>query len=104
MLIRPAQREYRTWSLDSRRWGPYTPRPDDIVIATAPKCGTTWTQQIVGSLVFQDAKPRSIPVVSPWIDARFRGTTAEVHANIEAQTHRRFLKSHLPVDGLPLHD
>jgi aryl sulfotransferase len=104
MLIRPPLREYRTWSLDSRRWANYQPRPDDIVIATAPKCGTTWTQQIVGSLVFQDGEPRPIPTVSPWIDARFRGFSEEVLANLESQTHRRFIKTHLPVDGLPLHD
>lgn len=104
MLIRAPKREYRTWSLDSRRWADYKPRPDDIVIATAPKCGTTWTQQIVSSLVFQDAQPRPIPTVSPWIDARFRGFSEELFANLDAQTHRRFIKTHLPVDGLPLYD
>ncbi|MBP6014145.1 MAG: sulfotransferase domain-containing protein [Alphaproteobacteria bacterium] len=104
MLIRPARREYRTWTLDSRRWADYKPRPDDIVIATAPKCGTTWTQQIVSSLVFQDAKPRPIPKVSPWIEARFRGFAEDMFANLESQTHRRFIKTHLPIDGLPLHD
>jgi aryl sulfotransferase len=104
MLIRPAQREYRTWSTDSRRWSPYVARPSDIIIATSPKCGTTWMQQIVSSLVFGDAEPRALPPVSPWIDARFRGTAAEVHAAIERQSHRRFLKSHLPIDGLPLYE
>ena len=59
-LIRPALREYRTWTTDSRRWNHYQPRRDDIVIATYPKCGTTWMQQIVSSLVFQDAAPRSL--------------------------------------------
>lgn len=58
MLIRPALREYRTWSTDSRRWDLYEPRPGDIIIATAPKCGTTWMQQIVCSMVFQEAAPR----------------------------------------------
>lgn len=104
MLIRAAKREYRTWSLDSRRWADYKPRPTDILIATAPKCGTTWTQQIVSSLVFQDAQPRPIPTVSPWIDARFRGFSDEVFATLDAQTHQRFIKTHLPVDGLPLYD
>jgi hypothetical protein len=51
MLVRPALREYRTWTLDSRYWNGYAPRPDEIIIATAPKCGTTWMQQIVSSLV-----------------------------------------------------
>ena len=27
-----------------------------------------------------------------------------MRATIEAQTHRRFLKSHLPFDGLPIYD
>lgn len=104
MLIRPAQREYRTWSLDSRRWALYTPRRDDIVIATASKCGTTWTQQIVSSLIFQDAIARAIPTVSPWIDARFRGGAEQLFDVLEAQTHRRFVKTHLPIDGLPFYD
>ena len=104
MLARPALREYRTWSVDSRRWHAYTPRPDDIVIATPPKCGTTWMQQIVASLVFQDATPRPIPAVSPWPDQRFRETEQVMLDRLDAQTHRRFLKSHLPADGLPIHD
>ena len=103
MLERSAQREYRTWSVDSRRWDGYEPRPDDIIIATPPKCGTTWMQQIVSSLVFQDATARAIPAVSPWIDARFRGPAADMLRAITAQTHRRFLKSHLPADGLPIY-
>ena len=104
MLIRPALREYRTWSVDSRRWHGYEPRPGDIVIATSPKCGTTWTQQIVSSLVFQDAAVRALGKVSPWIDARFRGTVADTYSALAAQTHRRFIKTHLPIDGLPLYE
>ena len=103
MLIRPALREYRNWTTDSRRWAPYHPRPDDIIISAFPKSGQTWTQQIVSSLVFQDTAVRPLLQVSPWVDGRFRavGLTYE---QIEAQTHRRFLKAHLPIDGLPLYD
>lgn len=104
MLVRPATREYRTWSIDSRRWAEFSPRPDDIVIATPPKCGTTWTQQIVSSLIFQDSSPRPLPKVSPWIEQRFRSSVEETYAILEAQTHRRFIKTHLPIDGLPLYD
>lgn len=39
--------------------------------------------------------------MSPWIDARFQGPVDEELAQLEAQTHRRFIKSHLPLDGLP---
>ena len=103
-LDRIGQREYRTWIIDSRRWAGYKPRPGDIIIATPSKCGTTWMQQIVGSLVFQDGTPRAFPAVSPWIDARFGESAEEMLQRIEEQTHRRFLKSHLPADGLPIHD
>src|SRR5215469_15474040 len=104
MLVRPALRVYRSWTLDSRYWNSYAARPDDIIIATAPKCGTTWAQQIVSSLVFKDAHVRPIPAVSPWVEARFRFTAEEVSAAIEALPHRRFLKTHLPLDGLPLYE
>lgn len=104
MLIRPAGREYRTWVIDSRRWRAYEPRDGDIVIATAPKCGTTWMQQIVSSLVFRDAKPRPLYDVSTWIDARFLLSEADTYRAFEAQHHRRFCKTHVPADGLPIYD
>jgi aryl sulfotransferase len=104
MKIRDPLREYRTWSLDSRRWAHYEPRPDDIIICTAPKTGTTWMQRIVALLVFQDTAPRPIPAVSPWFDARFKDRVEDVRAAAEAQTHRRFLKSHIPADGMPWFD
>lgn len=104
MLIRPARRVYRTWIIDSRRWERYRPRAGDIVVATYPKCGTTWMQRIVGLLIFQSPAPRPVMEVSPWIDRRFPEPVEAVLARIEGQDHRRFLKSHLPLDGLPFHD
>lgn len=104
MKLCPAKRQYRTWIIDSRRWAHYQPRPGDIVVATYPKSGTTWMQQIVNLLIFQDAQPRPLDVLSPWIDRRLAPPADAVLAGIEAQTHRRALKSHLPLDGLPLHD
>src|SRR3712207_1978961 len=104
MSVRPARRVYRTWVLDSRRWDHYCPRAGDIVIATYPKCGTTWMQRIVSLLVFQTPEPQPIMQISPWIDRRFPELAEAMAARIEAQTHRRFLKSHLPFDGLPIYD
>jgi aryl sulfotransferase len=104
-MIRPALREQRTWTADSRRWNSYEPRADDILIATAPKCGTTWMQQIVSSLVFQDAEQRPLSRVSPWVDARHHFRSAsDAHEALAGQTHRRFPKTHLMVDALPLFD
>lgn len=104
MLIQPAQRRYCTGILDSTRWDAYRPRPGDIVIATYPKCGTTWMQRIVSLLVFQSSEPRPVMEISPWIDRRRPEPAELMMAQLEAQEHRRFLKSHLPLDGLPFHD
>ena len=104
MLVQPAGREYRTWIIDSRRWAHYRPRATDVVIATYPKCGTTWMQRIVDLLIFQTPEPRPIMEVSPWLDRRFPEPVDALTARIEAQDHRRFVKSHLPFDGLPIHD
>jgi aryl sulfotransferase len=104
MLVRSPIREYRTWIMDSRYWAGYVPRDDDIIIASAPKCGTTWMQQIVSSLVFRDAKVRALPMVSPWVEARFRYSAEQIRNILTSLTHRRFLKTHLPIDGLPLYD
>lgn len=102
MLIRPPTRLVRDWYCDSRRWEGYRPRAGDVVIATAPKVGTTWTQQIVSLLIFQSPEPRDLMQLSPWIESRSQSTIEEALARIEAQTHRRFLKSHLPLDALPI--
>lgn len=104
MLVRPAMREYRTWVVDSRYWADYVPRDDDIIIASAPKCGTTWMQQIVSSLVFRDAEIRALPRVSPWIEARFRYSPDQIRNILTSLPHRRFLKTHLPIAALPLYD
>lgn len=104
MLVRPAAREYRTWGLGSRRWDGYRPRGGDVVVTTYPKCGTTWMQRIVNLLIFQTAEVRPVSAISPWIDMRVGPPIGDVLAGLEAQTHRRAVKAHLPFDGLPLHD
>ena len=104
-LVRPATREYRTWVTDSRRWFSYTPRASDIVISTYPKCGTTWMQRIIGALVFQTPEPMPFSgEISLWIDSRTMRSLDDMIATIESQTPRRFLKAHLPFDGLPIFD
>jgi aryl sulfotransferase len=104
MLVLPAEREIRSWVIDSRRWDRYRPRPDDIVISTYPKCGTTWMQRIVSLLVFKTPEPRPVMKISPWIERRFGPPLDAVLEEIEAQTDRRFLKAHLPRDAMPFFD
>ena len=103
-LIRGPTRQVRSRVFDSARWAGYAPRGDDIIIATYPKCGTTWMQRIVSMLVFESAAPRPIHDLSPWFDMRLFGPIEASLARAEAQTHRRFLKSHLPFDALPVYE
>ena len=96
-----SQRIYQNFILDSTRWDHVPERAGDIVIATPYKSGTTWTQNIVLHLIFQDLRVRVINDVSPWVDMRLKPID-ELVAQLEAQDHRRCLKSHLPRDGLYL--
>jgi aryl sulfotransferase len=90
--------------MDHRRWDNYRPRPGDIVVATYPKCGTTWTQRIVDMLIHQSTAPRPIMETYPWLDATFFAPVEDDLARLEAQTQRRSIKSHLPFDSLPIYD
>src|SRR5215217_705449 len=93
---------YRTIVADSRRWDGFAFRPDDIVISTPPKCGTTWTQMMCALLVFDGPTfPAPLGDLSPWLDMSTR-PLAEVTAALAAQTHRRVIKTHTPLDGIPL--
>lgn len=92
------RRELVQWVADSRLWNDFAMRDDDIVISTWSKSGTTWTQQIVGQLIFNGQPGLYFgPQASPWIDFRLRPEAAAI---ADAQTHRRFLKTHLPIDAL----
>jgi aryl sulfotransferase len=94
---------YRSIIADSGRWDGFAFRPGDVVISTPPKCGTTWTQMLCALLIFDGpAFPAPLGEVSPWLDMCNR-PLAEVMAALNAQTHRRFIKTHTPLDGLPLH-
>lgn len=103
MLIHEPTMEFRDWTSDSRRWAEIDVHPGDIVVATAPKCGTTWTQRIVGMLLTQSAAPVPVQNVQPWIDGRFWPIEV-VKATLEAQPGRRGLKTHSPLGAIPYHD
>ena len=84
---------------DSTTWNDFPFRDDDIIIATYAKSGTTWLQQIVAQLIFEGDTEQNVAEMSPWVD--FLLPPDEVLLpQIEAQTHRRYLKTHLPVDAL----
>jgi len=84
---------------DSTLWNDFPFRDDDIIISTYAKSGTTWVQQILAQLIFNGATDINVAEMSPWVDFRLPPKEVKFPA-IEAQTHRRFLKTHLPVDAL----
>jgi aryl sulfotransferase len=103
-LRRAPTRAVRSRVFDSARWEGYRARRDDVIIATYSKCGTTWMQRIVSMLLFQSAAPQPIWDLSPWFDMRLFGPIEAAIAKAEAQSHRRFLKTHLPMDSLPIYE
>lgn len=92
-------RDLHNHHMDSTVWDGFAFRDDDIFVASYAKAGTTWTQQIVGQLVFDGQADISTADISPWVDLRVPPLEVKMPM-IEAQTHRRFLKTHLPVDAL----
>lgn len=93
---------YQSHDEDSGRWDDFAYRDGDIVISTRSKSGTTWMQMICALLVFQSPElPAPLPTLSPWLD--WLGTPRdEVYAQLAGQKHRRFIKTHTPLDGVPL--
>jgi len=92
-------REMHNNHMDSTIWNDFAFRDDDIVIATYAKSGTTWMQQIVSQLIFDGAEGLEVAHMSPWLDLRVPPKAVKL-PEVDAQTHRRFIKTHLPVDAL----
>ncbi len=87
---------------DSARWRSIELREGDIVISTGSKSGTTWMQMICALLVLQTPElPAPLGSLSPWIDWLVLPLD-EVRSTLEAQQHRRFVKTHTPLDGIVL--
>lgn len=92
--------ELRTAILDSTRWNQFTYRDDDIVVVSWGKSGSTWTYEIVRQLV---ASAPAGAAVASWPEFRLF-PLEESLAQLEAQTHRRFIKTHLPLYALHFSD
>jgi aryl sulfotransferase len=93
---------YQSPDEDSARWLGFPFRDGDIVISTRSKTGTTWVQMICALLIFQTpALPAPLAQLSPWLD-HLIVPRDEVYAQLAAQEHRRFIKTHTPLDGVPL--
>ena len=86
---------------DTNRWDLFQARENDIFVCTPPKCGTHWTQAICAFLILDTNRLEGVlNAISPWIDNK-RMSVDVCMGILEAQTHRRFIKTHTPLDGIP---
>jgi aryl sulfotransferase len=93
---------YRSAVSSNARWRNFEPRDGDIFVCTPAKCGTTWTQAIIASLLWPDGKyPAPILHMSPWIEFEVEPIET-ILERLAQQRHRRFIKTHTPLDGIPL--
>ncbi|MBM0238087.1 sulfotransferase domain-containing protein, partial [Micromonospora sp. ATA32] len=93
---------YRSPDEDSARWLDFPFRDGDIVISTRSKNGTTWMQMICALLVLGTPElPAPLARLSPWLDWLVEPRD-EVFGRLAAQPHRRFIKTHTPLDGVPI--
>jgi aryl sulfotransferase len=96
------RRLYRGFISDSSRWDGFELRTGDIVVTTPPKCGTTWMQMCCLLLVHQTPDlPAPLGILAPWLDQTL-APVEEIHARLGAQEHRRVIKTHTPLDGIPV--
>ncbi|XP_014257095.1 estrogen sulfotransferase-like [Cimex lectularius] len=97
----------------------FTVRPDDVWVISYPKCGTTWTQEMVwligNDLDYESAKNKLLLQRFPFLEAvgiisseQLRGNddddwvfNADTISFTEELPSPRFIKSHLPVSLLP---
>ncbi|MEM6758134.1 MAG: sulfotransferase domain-containing protein [Pseudomonadota bacterium] len=87
---------------DNRRWDHVTVRADDVIVVTPPKCGTTWMQTIVALLISGDPDvDTKLSEKMPWVDLRLR-EIGDLSARLAAMKQQRCMKSHTPLDGLPV--
>ena len=103
-MIRPASppsRRYGGKIADPSRWQSFEPRAGDVVVSTPPKSGTTWTQGILALLMSGDpGVDAALSRKAPWLDVTSAEQDALV-AGLNAQSGRRQVKTHTPLDGIP---
>ncbi|RVE70733.1 hypothetical protein OJAV_G00067270 [Oryzias javanicus] len=81
-------------------------RPDDILIATYPKAGTTWVSYILDLLYFGQTstdRNKSIPIYErvPFLEIDIPGLDKGKDLADNLTTSPRLIKTHLPVQFVP---
>ena len=76
----------------------FRPRPPDVFIATYPKSGTTWLQQMVHVLRGGDLDFEEICAVVPWLES---AADMGLDLGADQQGSLRAFKTHLTIAELP---
>ncbi len=74
-------------------------RPDDVIVASFPKSGTTWLQEVVRLLYKKDLTApdeHGMETLFPYLEHVFPGIK-----EIAKREGRRLIKTHLPYHLLP---
>ena len=78
------------------------PRPDDTWIASYPKSGSTWTQQIVRLIINRGKEDgKLLTEAVPWVEAFNTTIPGYDPINLDEMPSPRVFKSHFPYDVMP---
>lgn len=75
-------------------------RPDDILIATYPKSGTTWTQEIV-PLIMSGGDPASVETLPNWDRVPWLEEQRACVLNLEQRPSPRIFSTHFQYNMMP---
>ncbi|CAJ1080424.1 sulfotransferase 2B1-like [Xyrichtys novacula] len=78
----------------------FTFRPDDILIATYPKSGTTWMQEIV-PLIMSGGDPASVETLPNWDRVPWLEENRAYTLNLDQRPSPRTFSTHYKYDMLP---
>uniref|UniRef100_A0A1A7YRF2 Sulfotransferase n=1 Tax=Iconisemion striatum TaxID=60296 RepID=A0A1A7YRF2_9TELE len=78
----------------------FTFRPDDVLIATYPKSGTTWMQEIV-PLILSGGDPASVETLHNWDRVPWLEEMRALVLNLDDRPSPRMLTTHFHYDMMP---